>query len=141
MVKVPFRHLTGHISRTVSLKREGRDRVMISGGWRGRWDAATGEGATLPEAVAGNLAEAVRVYPELEGVGIDIADAGHQESMCIDGLPIIDTVPGVANLWYATGWCGHGWAIAPVICELIANWAARGRCPSALRPFSNRRFA
>ena len=36
--RVPLRHLIGHMGRTVSLKKEGDDRLMISGGWPGHWD-------------------------------------------------------------------------------------------------------
>ena len=66
---------------------------------------------TLPQAVQGNVAEAAMVYPALEGLRVESSDAGHQESFCIDDIPIIDHPPEVANLFYATGWCGHGWAI------------------------------
>jgi len=53
----------------------------------------------------------------------------------------IDTVPDVHNLWYATGWCGHGWAIAPTISELLARWLLERRRPDALTPFSVARFS
>ena len=65
LASVPFTHLTGHMSRTVSLKTEGADRVMVSGGWHGHWDLDTETGSTLHDAVAGNLAEAKEVYPDL----------------------------------------------------------------------------
>ena len=87
------------------------------------------------------MAEAARVYPALEGLRVERSDAGHQESFSIDGIPIIDTAPGVENLWYAAGWCGHGWAIAPVVTELLAQWALESHRLALLTPLSQRRFA
>ena len=75
----PVRHLVGHAHRILSLKRESGERLMISGGHQGRWDAARGTGETLAEAVAANVADAVTVYPALEGLEIERADAGHLE--------------------------------------------------------------
>ena len=140
MQSVPFRRLTGHMSRVVSLKREGENRVMLSGGWPGRWDTATQQGNTITASITANVQEAVAVYPQLSALRVETADAGHQESFTIDGVPIIDLADGLDNLWFATGWCGHGWAIAPVVAELLARWVVSGQRPTLLAPFSLRRF-
>lgn len=137
----PVRHLIGHASRTLSLKREQDCRLMISGGRPGRWDDATQTGTTLPEEVAANVADAVAVYPALEGLKVETADAGHLEADSIDGIPIIDRPPGLANVIFATGWSGHGWAIAPATAQLIAAWALDGKTPPLLAPFAFSRFA
>ncbi len=140
MATLPMRHLIGHAHRTVSLKAEAGNRVMISGGWPGAWDPARDEGTPLQDSIDGNLAEAVAVYPDLEGADIETADASHLESVSTDGIPIIDMLPGLANAYYATGWSGHGWAIAPVVARLLAQWAIIGRRPEPLAPFAHRRF-
>lgn len=137
---VPFTHLLGHVSRTVSLKREGHGQVMISGGWRGQWDATMREGAAFSASIDANVREAVSVVPALEGLTVVTADASHQESLTTDSVPIIDTLPGANNLFFATGWCGHGWAIAPVIADALGQWALTGERFAALTPFSLSRF-
>lgn len=137
----PVRHLNGHASRTLSLKREPDGRLMISGGRPGSWDETTQTGTTLPEEVAANVADAVAVYPALDGLKIETADAGHLEADSIDGIPIIDRPPGIANVIFATGWSGHGWAIAPATAQLIAAWALEGDRPALLSPFAFSRFA
>ena len=139
--RIPFRHLLGHMSRTVSIKTQGIGQVMISGGWTGHWDEVTGIGTTLAEAVAGNLAEAVAVVPGLRDLVVAQADAGHLEAMSVDDIPIIDKVPGARNALFATGFSGHGWAIAPVITPLLADWALSGKKPGLLQPFALDRFA
>jgi hypothetical protein len=58
----PVRHLVGHASRTLSLKREPDGRLIISGGRLGRWNFETGRGTPIPEEIAANVADAVAVY-------------------------------------------------------------------------------
>lgn len=138
--QVPLRHLIGHVSRTVSLKPQGDDRIMISGGWCGTWDADAQTGRVNDESVAGNVAEAVALYPSLAHLQVAEANVGHLESVSVDDIPIIDTAPGVDNLWFGTGWSGHGWAIAPVVANELAGWCSSGVRPELLRPFALSRF-
>lgn len=140
MDHVPVRHLVGHAHRTLSLKPEAGKRLMISGGHAGEWDANTGTGRAREAGIAANMADAVAAYPSLEGLAVDQADVSHLESVSIDGIPIIDQVPGQQNMLFATGWSGHGWAIAPVVAELLAEWALEGTRPALLVPFSCDRF-
>ncbi len=136
----PVKHLIGHASRTLALKAEAGNRVMISGGLPGRWDPDTETGVAIEPSISANFADARAVFPALEGATIDCADADHLETVTIDNIPIIDRVPGAANAIYATGWCGHGWAIAPVVSELLATWGMSGKRPELLAPFAHARF-
>jgi sarcosine oxidase subunit beta len=136
----PLSHLIGHERRTLAMKPVPGGQVMISGGWHGRWHPQTGQGEVIPAQVAGNLAEAVAVYPALAGVRLAESDAGRPESACVDGIPIIDHLPGAANLIVGTGWSGHGFAIAPAVAKLLADWATGSERPELLRPFAYARF-
>ncbi|MDH3740504.1 MAG: FAD-binding oxidoreductase [Hyphomicrobiales bacterium] len=137
---VPIRHLVGHAHRTLSLKSEPGNRIMISGGYQGRWDYERQIGQTVASEVAANVADAVAAFPGLAGIEIEVADAGHLEAVSIDHVPIIDRLPGLDNVYFATGWTGHGWAIAPAIAALLATWALDGDAPSELAPFAMNRF-
>jgi sarcosine oxidase subunit beta len=112
---------------------------MISGGWHGRWNEQ-GHPETLPDQVAGNFAEAVAVYPILATSAVAEADASRTETISIDGIPIIGRLPGADNMLVATGWSGHGWAIAPAVVQLLAQWALSGTQPELFRPFAYDRF-
>jgi sarcosine oxidase subunit beta len=138
---VPIRHLIGHAHRRLAMKATPDGRVMISGGWAGRWDEALGQGLTRPDQVAGNVAEAVAVYPHLAQISISQAGADRLETSSVDGIPIIDRLDALPNLFYATGWCGHGWAIAPATTRLLADWVLTGTRPTLLAPFAYSRFA
>jgi sarcosine oxidase subunit beta len=55
-----------------------------------------------------------------------------------DGIPIIDRLN--ENLLIAAGFCGHGFALGPVVGRHLAEWAASGQKPAALEPFRRDRF-
>ena len=109
--EVPVRHVVGHASRTLSLKAEKGNRLMISGGYRGRYDRSTHIGTALRESVEANVADAVATYPMLDGIEIEVADAGHLESVSIDRVPVIDRLPNCGEPMVCDrlerAWLGH----------------------------------
>ena len=141
MDQLPLTHLIGHASRTLALKAEAGSRIMISGGLPGEWDHDRERGTALAQSIKANFEDAVSVFPALAGTEIEEADADHLETSAMDGIPVIDRVPGADNAIYATAWAGHGWAIAPAITQLLAEWGRGGTCPPLLAPFGHARFA
>jgi glycine/D-amino acid oxidase-like deaminating enzyme len=141
MQSIQLNHLVGHASRTLALKCEAGNRIMISGGSPGVWNHETERGTALESSIKANFADAVAVYPELASAEIELADADHLEASAIDNIPVIDVVPDVENALYATGWCGHGWAIAPSLTQMIAEWGKTGAKHPLLLPFSHDRFS
>lgn len=136
----PFHSLIGHMHRPVALKMIPGGSVMLSGGWRGRWNPESGRGETMATSVTGNWAEAVSLFPPMAELQIVEAVADRAETTCLDLVPVIDRVPGVSNALVASGWSGHGWAIAPAVAPLLAEWALTGDAPDILRPFALSRF-
>ena len=112
--------------------------VMLSGGWRGSLNPETGRGETTQAQVSGNWAEAVALFPAIGELSMATFTADRAETNALDQIPIIDRVPGVANAVVACGWTGHGWAIAPAVCELLAEWLLDGERPALLAPFASK---
>lgn len=137
---MPVHHLIGHASRVLAIKPSLENRVMISGGWRGRLNRESGLVEPAEDQVAGNLAEAVAVYPCLEGVGVAEVSVERPELVTQDGVPIIDRFDGAENMIVATGWSGHGWALAPAVANHLAHWLYTGDRPERLAPFHYGRF-
>jgi len=137
---MPVKHLIGHAHRVLAIKPIPGNQVMISGGWRGRWNPQTGQGETIPAQVEGNRAQAVAVYPVLADVPIVKATADRYELLATDGIPVIDRIPGVRNVIMAAGWSGHGWAIAPAVGQHLATWILSGKKPALFEPFRYARF-
>ena len=136
----PMTHLIGHAHRTLAIKPLPDGRVMVSGGWRGRWDERTGQGEPLADQVEGNRLEAVAVYPALAGLAVDEVYTDRAEMVSADGIAILDYLPGAANMLVGVGWSGHGWAIAPAVAGLLAGWVVSGERPGLLAAFAYGRF-
>jgi sarcosine oxidase subunit beta len=134
------RHLIGHHHRRVILKGRPTGDIMITGGWLGQRDSLSGVGKADADAVAGNIAEAMAVYPALAGARVVAAVADRAESATPDLLPIIDELPGARAVKVACGWTGHGFAIAPAVSEALAQWVISGVRPAVLAPFASDRF-
>lgn len=134
----PFRSLINHEGRHISAKWVG-DRVMISGGWRGRSDENRVRRADLSPVAQRHVDQAIAVFPGLAEATYSV-DTTRSDTASIDDLPIIDLVPGLDNVIAGFGWSGHGFAIAPTVTELIARWLLEGRRPPLLAPFSRQRL-
>ena len=137
---MPMTHLIGHAHRTLAIKPLLDNRVMISGGWHGRWNDITQQGDPILEQVEGNRQEAIAVYPRLANVPVDEAFTDRVEMVSIDGIPIIDFLPSASNMLIGVGWSGHGWAISPAVSKLMAEWVLSGERPDLLAPFAYGRF-
>lgn len=127
--------LTGHESRPISVKALG-DELMLSGGWRGR--ATASGGAPDEERVRGNIAALQAVFPYLTDLEVLHVDASRGESASVDQIPVIGRCE--ANVAVATGWSGHGWALAPAVAPLLAALLLHGTESPLLAPFSPDRF-
>ena len=135
----PSKHLVGHASRLLHAKALADARFMITGGFIGTVSHETGEGEVPESTIAANLAEAVRVYPMLEGVKIERAVADRFEAISPDRLPVFDSPSGIDNLWIGTGSSGEGWAPSPVYTALLADWVLERERPELLAPFALRK--
>jgi sarcosine oxidase subunit beta len=85
------------------------------------------------------MAETIRLVPNLEQVSAVRAWAGLFD-MTPDDHPFIGPVEGTDGLFVAAGFCGHGFAISPVVTEVLSALML-GEEPSIdLTPFDPRRF-
>lgn len=136
----PFHSYVGHLHRPVALKIVSGTAVMLSGGWRGRLNADTGRGETIPASVTGNWTDAIAVFPTIGALSVAAATADRAETNALDHVPIIDRLPGLDNALVACGWTGHGWALVPAVAPLLAQWVLDRRRPDPLAPFALSRF-
>ena len=57
-----------------------------------------------------------------------------------DGIPVIDAPPQVSGLTIATGFCGHGFAMGPIVGKLLAEMNDGGKPSLDLSAFRLQRF-
>ncbi|WP_241074845.1 NAD(P)/FAD-dependent oxidoreductase [Achromobacter insuavis] len=134
-------HLINHSNRTLSIKRADADHITVTGGAVGRWDDATETGNTDLSTLSASLTALTATFPiTATDTVVTHLDASRADSSSVDQIPIIDQVAGHEGVFYATGWSGHGFAIAPAVSEAVAAWLASGKRPQVLDPFGVARF-
>jgi len=81
-----------------------------------------------------------RNFASLGDVGVQRTWAGVIDCTP-DLLPVLGPPPTLDNFLFATGFSGHGFAMAPLMGKLMADWALDGKAPRDLRPMRYSRFA
>jgi sarcosine oxidase, subunit beta len=113
----------GAFDHKLSLKQLDDGAYLIGGGWPARvTDHAANRYELLDESVTGSLETARAVYPALTGRAVARGWAG-LEAFTPDDLPMLGPVPGIEGLVVATGFSGHGFALSPVIGDVLATIA------------------
>ena len=118
----------GCFERKISFKQLTGGAFLIGGGWPGRVvNHEANRWQVLEESVRSSLEVAGEVYPPVAACALDRSWIG-LEAFMPDELPVIGPVPGVAGLLVATGFSGHGFALSPMVGDVLARLAL-GREP------------
>ena len=121
-------HVISRVGGRLSLKQLQSGAYLIGGGWPGEVpDESASRGRVLDESASGSFALARSVYTPLEHHTVARSWVGI-EAFTPDGLPILGPVAGVEGLFVAAGFCGHGFALSPVVGDILARLAV-GRDP------------
>lgn len=139
-VRAFVKPVIGTHGRKLSLKQSEHGTVVIGGGFEGRADLATGDSDLDFAGVTQNLANAVRLFPILADARVVRTWCGI-EGIAADDLPVLGPSRTVPGLIHAFAFSGHGFALCPLIGEVVAD-LARGRNHGFdLTPFAVDRFA
>lgn len=126
-------------SRPLSMKQAKSGAMLIGGGKRGWGDLATRERGTTEDSVRRGALDAVAVVPLLARVETTRTWVG-LEGVTPDEMPIIDALDG-GRVLVAAGFCGHGFAIGPVVGCQLAERVLDGTSSLDLSAFRHDRFA
>ena len=122
--------VVGCFGRPLSLKQLADGAYLIGGGWPARVpDEAMNRWQVLDDSVRESLDVARSVFPPLIERTLARSWAGI-EAFTPDGLPMLGPVPGTDGLLVAAGFSGHGFALAPVVGDVLARLGL-GREPLA----------
>jgi len=137
---VPLPRVLGTVllgfTRKLSMKQMRSGAVLIGGGKRGRGDLVTRARGPAEENMRLAALDAVEVLPVLGGAETTRSWVG-LEGLTPDEMPIIDHVDGVH---VAAGFCGHGFALGPVVGQLLSEWLLAGAPSMNLSAFRLHRF-
>jgi len=109
--------------RKLSFKQLVSGGYLIGGGWPASIpDEANNRWQLLEDSVRSSLAVAREIYPPVAETKLARAWAG-LEAFTPDDLPVLGPVPGLAGVLVAAGFSGHGFALAPVVGDILARLA------------------
>lgn len=115
------------VGRQLSLKQLPTGEYFIGGGWPS--DVFERDGGlscrVRDTSIAGSWAVATDVVPDVARQRVARAWCG-LEAQSFDGVPLIGPAPGLAGLYLAVGFSGHGFQIAPAVGRTVAD-AIQGR--------------
>lgn len=80
-----------------------------------------------------------RAFPSVGRVGIAEQWAGNIDTLP-DGIPVLDAPTAMPGLLVATGFCGHGFALGPIVGKTMSALAQGLQSDINLRPFRLSRF-
>ncbi len=80
-----------------------------------------------------------KIFPFIRNINIIRGFTGFT-TWSPDGRPIIDKAPGLDGFYLATGFCGHGFCLGPMVGQLLAEWICDGSSTLDLSQFSWTRF-
>src|SRR5262249_20460737 len=115
--------VVGVFERKLSLKQLDDGAYLIGGGWpalitdedENRWEL-------LDSSVGASREIASAVYPAVSECAIARGWAG-LEAFTPDEIPVIGPLAGIGGLIVAAGFCGHGFALAPAVGDILARLA------------------
>jgi sarcosine oxidase, subunit beta len=123
----------------VYLRQVKRGNIVFGGGNRGPASAETIRAYVQPENTLSQFTQISRVVPALNRLSIIRVWSG-VESYLPDDIPIMGPSAKVSGLYYAFGFCGHGFQLGPGVGDVMAELIATGRTDTPIEPFAISRF-
>lgn len=115
--------VVGAFGRKLSLKQLAGGAYLIGGGWPADIPDHPGNAWALrDDSVSGSLQVARDVHPPTGRCALERGWAG-LEAFLPDDLPVLGPVPGCDNVLVAAGFSGHGFALSPMVGEVLAGLA------------------
>lgn len=117
-----------------------RGNIVFGGGLRGPAYPDLKRAYVLPENTLRQLRELRRLAPALGRLQLLRTWSGI-EGYLSDDLPVIGPSARVSGLYYAFGFCGHGFQLGPGVGDVMAELIDGGATSTPIEPFHIRRFS
>ncbi|MHC8290502.1 NAD(P)/FAD-dependent oxidoreductase [Pseudomonas sp. XS1P51] len=117
-----------------------RGNIVIGGGYRSKPDMDRRRAHVEPRSILNQIEQMRELAPGLAHLNIIRAWSGI-ESYLPDSLPIMGPSFTTDGLFYAFGFCGHGFQLGPGVGDVMAELISTGSTSTLIEPFHIRRFA
>jgi sarcosine oxidase subunit beta len=131
---------TNITEETVYFRQVKRGNIVFGGGNRGPALADIRRAYVLPRNTMSQVTQLRRIAPALGNLRVIRVWSGI-EGYLPDDIPIMGASKCVAGLYYAFGFCGHGFQLGPGVGDVMAELIATGTTTTPLEPFAIGRFA
>lgn len=128
------------IEEVVYFRQIARGNVVIGGCARGPAYPDLRRAYVLPQNTLLQFRQLYRVAPALSKLNIIRVWSGIEGYMP-DDRPVMGPSGNVSGLYYAFGFCGHGFQLGPGVGDTMAELIDTGATSTPLEPFDIRRFA
>lgn len=135
----PFiKPVIGTQGRTLSFKQYDNGTVMIGGGYQGKAEPEHNRTHIDFRGLSDSAKTATSLFPIMRTAKIVRCWAGIEGEMP-DKIPVIG--PGTTEgVYHAFGFCGHGFAISPIVGKILADIITTGNSEIPIDAFSVDRF-
>lgn len=116
-----------------------RGNIVFGGGARTTAFLDERRAKVAPENTLSQFRQLRRISPALARLNIIRVWSG-VEGYLPDEIPVIGPSSKVDGLYYAFGFCGHGFQLGPGVGDTMAEWIDTGKTSTPLQPFHISRF-
>lgn len=124
----------------VYLRQVERGNIVFGGGRRSTVDLEAKRARLDPLNLVRQMPHLERILPDFARLRVIRSWAGI-EGYTDDDLPVMGPSARIPGLYYAFGFCGHGFQLGPGVGATMADLLATGQTDIPLAPFSIARFA
>jgi sarcosine oxidase subunit beta len=128
------------LNRHLSLKQIPTGNYVIGGGWPGDPNLETNLAIPRLESIVGSMVDSSAIFPDLRGARLERVWVGI-EGETVDQVPILGPLPGLENITVATGFSGHGFALSPIIGQVLSELIIDGKPSIPIDELAFARFA
>ena len=118
--------VVGARGRMLSLKQVPSGNYVIGGGWPGTVHLDRRIALPWYGSVRGSMTDSSAIFPELLKARVERVWVGI-EAQTVDEVPILGPLPGISGLTVATGFSGHGFALSPIIGQVMSELIIDGK--------------
>jgi sarcosine oxidase subunit beta len=131
---------TGIAEEGVYLRQVKRGNIVFGGGHRSEASLETKRARLDPLNTLRQLPHVARLLPAMRQLRVIRTWSG-VEGYMQDDIPVMGASGRVAGLFYAFGFCGHGFQLGPGVGATMAQLIATGDAGVPIEPFAITRFA
>ena len=124
----------------IYLRQVKRGNIVLGGGFRTVPDLDTRRAIVAPRNTLVQLEQLGRMVPALSRLSVIRVWSG-VEGYLPDDIPIMGPSAKISGLYYAFGFCGHGFQLGPGVGDVMAELMATGTTTTEIAPFAVARFA